>query len=130
MVRPRLEYCIQARSPYHKKDIEVLERGQKLATKMAYGFGDYKDRLSLLELPSLEERRVRGDLIEAYKLLKGVAKLDYSLFFKLSGNSKVRGHTYKIVKIVFAWMLGKISLVIEWWMHGMSCLSMWLMQKL
>ena len=27
-------------------------------------------------------------------------------------------------------MLGKISLVIEWWMHGMSCLSMWLMQKL
>ena len=27
-------------------------------------------------------------------------------------------------------MLDNISLVIEWWMHGMSCLSMWLMQKL
>ena len=27
-------------------------------------------------------------------------------------------------------MLGKISLVIEWWMHEMRCLSMWLMQKL
>ena len=29
---------------------------------MVYGYGDlnYKDRLSLLELPSLEERRVRG----------------------------------------------------------------------
>ena len=62
LVRPRLEYCIQAWSPYNKKDIEVLERVQKRATKMVYGFGDlnYKDGLSLLELPSLEERRVRG----------------------------------------------------------------------
>ena len=62
MVRPRLEYCIQAWSPYHKKDIEVLERVHKRATKMVYGYGalNYKDRLSLLELRSLEERRVRG----------------------------------------------------------------------
>ena len=36
-------------------------------------------------------------MIEAFKLLKGIAKLDYSLFFKLSGDSKVRGETYKIV---------------------------------
>ena len=70
LVRPRLEYCIQAWSPHHKKDIEVLKREQKRATKMVYGHGDlnYKDRLSLLELPSLEERRVRGYLIEAFKL--------------------------------------------------------------
>ena len=62
LVQARLEYCIQAWSPYHKKDIEVLQRLQKRATKMVYGYGDlnYKDRLSLLELPSLEERRVRG----------------------------------------------------------------------
>ena len=31
------------------------------------------------------------------KLLKGIDKLDYNLFFKLSGDAKVRGHTYKIV---------------------------------
>ena len=51
-------------------------------TKIVYGYGDlnYKDRLSLLELPSLEERRVRRDLIGAFKLLKGIAKLDYSFF--------------------------------------------------
>ena len=70
---------------------------------MVYGYGslNYKDRLSLLELPSLKERMVSGDLIEALKLLKGIAKLDYSLFFKLSWESKVRGHTYKIVNNSF-----------------------------
>ena len=62
LVQPRLEYCIQAWSPYHKKDIEVLKRVQKRTTKMVYGFGglNYKDRLSLIELPSLEEQRVMG----------------------------------------------------------------------
>ena len=67
---------------------------------MVYECGDlnYKDRLSLLEFPILEERRVWRDLIEAFKLLKGIAKLGYSIFSKLSVDSKVRGHTYKIVK--------------------------------
>ena len=60
LVRPRLEYCIQTWSTY-KKYIEIMERVQKRATKMVYECGDfnYKDRLSLLKLLSLEERRVR-----------------------------------------------------------------------
>ena len=34
-------------------------------------------------------------------MLKGIANLDYSLFFKLSGYSKIRGYIYKIVKTSF-----------------------------
>ena len=85
LVRTRLEYCIQALSPYHKKDIEFLERVQKRATKMVYGSGNlnYKDRLSL-RIAIIRRTKGKGDLIEAFKLLKGIANLDYSLFFKLS----------------------------------------------
>ena len=62
LVRPRLKYRIQAWSPYDKKDIEVLERVQKRATKMVYGYGDlnYKDKLFLLDLPSVEGFVVSG----------------------------------------------------------------------
>ena len=37
-------------------------------------------------------------MIEVFKILKGFNKVDSSKFFKLSENTKTRGHTMKLVK--------------------------------
>ena len=73
LVRPRLKYCVQAWSPFQRKDIELFEKVQTRATRMIDGFADkdYNDRLKELSLTTLEMRRKRGDLIEAFKIIKG-----------------------------------------------------------
>ena len=100
LVRPKLEYCVQAWRPYLKRDIENLERVQKRATKLIFECKGlkYENRLKITGLTSLNDRRTRGDMIEVFKMIKGFNKMDYEQFFKLSGNSKTRGHSYKLDK--------------------------------
>jgi ribonuclease P/MRP protein subunit RPP40 len=76
LIRPRLEYAVQAWSPHLHKDIDLLEKVQRRATKLIFGLSDkpYEERQKILYLTTLETRRVRGDLIEVFKLFKGFDK--------------------------------------------------------
>jgi ribonucleases P/MRP protein subunit RPP40 len=100
LVRPRLEYCIQAWCPYLRKDIDSLERVQRRATKLIEGYKDlsYEDRLDKTGLISLEKRRVRGDLIQVFKMINGIDKIDYRKFFEMSGVHRTRGHNCRLIK--------------------------------
>ena len=100
LVRPKLEYCIQAWRPHLRKDIKSLEQIQHRATKMIPECRnqEYEARLRSTGLISVEDRYTRGDLIQVFKILKGIDKVEYSDFFKLVQDRRTRGHQYKIVK--------------------------------
>ena len=71
MIRPIIEYGNPVWSPYLKQDINAIENIQKNFTKSIHGMKkkSYHERLMLLRLPSLEFRRLRGDMIEVYKIV-------------------------------------------------------------
>ena len=82
-----------------------LERVQKRFTRMLLGLDglSYKERLDRLGLFSLERRRLRNDLIEVYKMMRGTDQLDSQYLFPKVGESKirefkVRGERYRSVQ--------------------------------
>ena len=61
----KLTFCVS------KKDIVRVESVQRHFTKRISGLNhlSYHERLRALNIPSLEYRRSRGDMIETYKIL-------------------------------------------------------------
>lgn len=74
LVRSQLDYACPVWSPYRSKHIDMIEGVQRRATKCLPGMKhlSYSERLQKLKLPTLAYRRVRGDMIEVYKMIQGV----------------------------------------------------------
>ena len=58
----------------------------------------YTERLKKLKLPSLAHRRRRGDMIQTFKIIKGIEDIPSERFFKLCASSLTHGHSLKLEK--------------------------------
>ena len=91
LVRPHLEYCVQLWNPVAEQGnwslISELEGVQRRFTRLIDEVGTlpYSERLDKLNLTTLAERRIRGDLIEAFKAVNGFSSLDNIFNISRSG---------------------------------------------
>ena len=74
-----MEFAVQAWCPHQRGDVATLERVQRRATKVPHGLHmqSYEARLKTMNLLSLEDRRIRGDLIQQYKIATNMEEVNW-----------------------------------------------------
>jgi len=122
LVKPHLEHVVHAWAPVLKRDIKRLESVQRLPTRMVAGLHDltYEQRLTRLNLFSLERRRLRGDLIETFKIVHGFTNMPVDQLFQiLPANHPTRHHSLSIVQLRA--LCSKTHMRGEWYGKGTVC---------
>ena len=80
--RPLLEYYSPVWAPVYVKDISLIEIVQRKFTKRISGMNDlsYPQRLTKLELETLEVRRLKTDSITMFKILQNIIHTHFNDF--------------------------------------------------
>ena len=96
LIRPHLEYCVQLWNPVAAHGswaiVLELEGVQRRFTRLISEIGTlpYSRRLEILNLTTLAERRIRGDLVETFKAASGLTQYGEDIFcFGRSGMNLV-----------------------------------------
>ena len=90
LVRPQLEYAAPIRNPYHKLQIQEVEKVQRTAARGTCrrwrNTSSVGDMLDGLEWPSLEARREQSSLTFFYKIHSGTVSLDKDKYLTRAPN--------------------------------------------
>ncbi|MBN3307225.1 GTD2A protein, partial [Amia calva] len=125
LVRPHLEYCVQFWAPHFQKDIAALEAIQRRASRLFPGLS-YSERLSELNLFTLEQRRLRGDLIQVFKIIKGINHIKPEELFQISRDTRTRDTNGNWASRHSRWKTGDTSSHREFSQSGTNFPGMWL----
>ena len=96
-MRPHLEYANPVWSVHLRKHVKLLENVQIRATKQVDGMKhmEYTERLQKLNLPTLEYRRKRGDMIQVWNHFNKYEKSTISSNFRLNPRTN-RKHPFQL----------------------------------
>ena len=85
---------------YIKKYRIVIENVQRRAARLVRSRNNlsYPERLRTLGMPTLEYRRLRADIVQVYKILNDIDKVDRTKLFPLVSYSRTRGHPIQLYK--------------------------------
>ena len=83
---------MSAWSPWTEQDKDLIEKVQKKFVNMISGLSGktYEERLKELKLSSLATRRRKSDLVETYKIINSVTKVDKSSWFTMAAEGSTR----------------------------------------
>ena len=119
-IRPHLDYGMTACPPGSSADSKLLEAVQSKATAMVYGLKklNSETRREKLGLMTLEQRRDRGDLIEVFKMLKGLTRINPNQFWEvrearggprlvkeMAVNGRKQRHNFFSYRVIQKWNL-------------------------
>ena len=98
-VRSQLEYANSIWNPCTSGIIHDIEKVQKRATKYIKACKDlsYKHRLIHLQLPTLKYRRLRGDMIQVYKILRNLYEQSTVPNLPRNADLRTRGNSLKLL---------------------------------
>ena len=101
LVRSHFDYAMSIWNPHMIKFIESIESVQRRATKLIPKIKNltYPERLKALNLPTLSYRRIRGDMIEVYKIISNIYDSNTSqtiLNFREKNSINLRGHQFTL----------------------------------
>ena len=99
IVRPHLEHAVKFWSSNLRRDIDKIEKIQRTATKMIPEIRNhsYYQRIQDLDLISLVQRRLRGQLIEVFKYLNEFTTASARGLFDYEINDRTRNNGEKFI---------------------------------